>query len=222
MRRLPQKGSCRSARRPRARARAPRRYAVPRHSARIVPDHSPSSSGLVRCAGFCGCGEDDGHHGNTTRTDLREAAEERYLNYALSVITSRALPDVRDGLKPVQRRILYAMFQNLRLRRRGRASRRPSSATCSASTTRTATSRSTTRWCAWRRTSRCASRWSTARATSARSTATRRRLPLHRGQLTARRARSCSRARLRHRRLPRQYDATPDEPIVLPAPSRSS
>jgi DNA gyrase subunit A len=47
--------------------------------------------------------------------DLREAAEERYLNYALSVITSRALPDVRDGLKPVQRRILYAMFQNLRL-----------------------------------------------------------------------------------------------------------
>src|SRR5207247_9230202 len=47
--------------------------------------------------------------------DLREAAEERYLSYALSVITSRALPDVRDGLKPVQRRILYAMYQNLRL-----------------------------------------------------------------------------------------------------------
>src|SRR5512134_1113050 len=49
------------------------------------------------------------------RVDLRTAAEERYLAYALSVITSRALPDVRDGLKPVQRRILYAMFQNLRL-----------------------------------------------------------------------------------------------------------
>src|SRR5215831_4485587 len=48
-------------------------------------------------------------------TDLREAAEERYLSYALSVITSRALPDVRDGLKPVQRRILYAMYQNLHL-----------------------------------------------------------------------------------------------------------
>ncbi len=47
--------------------------------------------------------------------DLKEAAEERYLNYALSVITSRALPDVRDGLKPVQRRILYSMFQNLHL-----------------------------------------------------------------------------------------------------------
>ena len=48
-------------------------------------------------------------------TDLGSEAEERYLNYALSVITSRALPDVRDGLKPVQRRLLYAMFQNLRL-----------------------------------------------------------------------------------------------------------
>jgi DNA gyrase subunit A len=48
-------------------------------------------------------------------TDLRDAAEERYLSYALSVITSRALPDVRDGLKPVQRRILYSMFQHLHL-----------------------------------------------------------------------------------------------------------
>ena len=42
---------------------------------------------------------------------LRDAAEARYLNYALSVITSRALPDVRDGLKPVQRRILFTMWQ---------------------------------------------------------------------------------------------------------------
>jgi DNA gyrase subunit A len=43
---------------------------------------------------------------------LHETAQERYLNYALSVITSRALPDVRDGLKPVQRRILYTMWQH--------------------------------------------------------------------------------------------------------------
>ncbi len=43
--------------------------------------------------------------------NLHEAAQTRYLNYALSVITSRALPDVRDGLKPVQRRILYTMWQ---------------------------------------------------------------------------------------------------------------
>ena len=39
----------------------------------------------------------------------------RYLTYALSVIQSRALPDMRDGLKPVQRRILYTMYHDLRL-----------------------------------------------------------------------------------------------------------
>jgi DNA gyrase subunit A len=47
----------------------------------------------------------------TSAVALHEAAQARYLNYALSVITSRALPDVRDGLKPVQRRILYTMWQ---------------------------------------------------------------------------------------------------------------
>ena len=47
---------------------------------------------------------------------LAEETRRRYLNYALSVITSRALPDVRDGLKPVQRRILYTMQNELRLR----------------------------------------------------------------------------------------------------------
>jgi len=50
-----------------------------------------------------------------TPVSLRQETEERYLTYAMSVITSRALPDVRDGLKPVQRRILYAMYQDLRL-----------------------------------------------------------------------------------------------------------
>jgi DNA gyrase subunit A len=47
---------------------------------------------------------------------LESEARRRYLNYALSVITSRALPDVRDGLKPVQRRILYAMLHDNHLR----------------------------------------------------------------------------------------------------------
>ena len=42
---------------------------------------------------------------------LSGETQRRYLNYALSVIQSRALPDVRDGLKPVQRRILYAMLK---------------------------------------------------------------------------------------------------------------
>jgi len=50
--------------------------------------------------------------------NLREALEERYLAYALSTIMHRALPDVRDGLKPVHRRLLYAM-QQLRLSPQG-------------------------------------------------------------------------------------------------------
>ena len=43
--------------------------------------------------------------------DLKETMENSYIDYAMSVIASRALPDVRDGLKPVQRRILYAMIE---------------------------------------------------------------------------------------------------------------
>ena len=53
----------------------------------------------------------NGGGGTVGNVPLHEAAQSRYLNYALSVITSRALPDVRDGLKPVQRRILYTMWQ---------------------------------------------------------------------------------------------------------------
>jgi len=52
-----------------------------------------------------------GDNGDGQVVALHETAQARYLNYALSVITSRALPDVRDGLKPVQRRILYTMWQ---------------------------------------------------------------------------------------------------------------
>src|SRR5271155_4845652 len=54
---------------------------------------------------------------------LNEETRRRYLTYALSVITSRALPDVRDGLKPVQRRILYAMYHELRLHADNRPSK---------------------------------------------------------------------------------------------------
>jgi len=63
----------------------------------------PPSSGTDRG----GRGPSDG----TEAVALHEAAQARYLNYALSVITARALPDVRDGMKPVQRRILYTMWQ---------------------------------------------------------------------------------------------------------------
>jgi DNA gyrase subunit A len=70
------------------------------------------------------------HHGRTKErlimaetivpASLNEETRRRYITYALSVITSRALPDVRDGLKPVQRRILYTMFHDLGLRFDGR------------------------------------------------------------------------------------------------------
>ena len=43
--------------------------------------------------------------------EITKEMRESYLDYAMSVITSRALPDVRDGLKPVHRRILYAMHE---------------------------------------------------------------------------------------------------------------
>ena len=65
-----------------------------------------------------GGGSDGGGGGGPTPpadASLADEAQRRYLNYAVSVITARALPDVRDGLKPVQRRILYAMYANLHL-----------------------------------------------------------------------------------------------------------
>ncbi len=52
---------------------------------------------------------------NIQPVSIIDETRRRYLNYALSVITSRALPDVRDGLKPVQRRILFTMYHDLHL-----------------------------------------------------------------------------------------------------------
>ncbi len=43
--------------------------------------------------------------------DLKKTMEQSYIDYAMSVISQRALPDVRDGLKPVQRRVLYSMIE---------------------------------------------------------------------------------------------------------------
>ena len=43
--------------------------------------------------------------------DMKQTMEDYYIDYAMSVIASRALPDVRDGLKPVQRRILFSMIE---------------------------------------------------------------------------------------------------------------
>ncbi len=53
----------------------------------------------------------DSNRDNTLPRDIVEEMKESYLNYSMSVIVSRALPDVRDGLKPVHRRILYGMSE---------------------------------------------------------------------------------------------------------------
>ncbi|MCX8527239.1 MAG: DNA gyrase subunit A, partial [Candidatus Nanopelagicales bacterium] len=50
------------------------------------------------------------HHGRIEPVDLQTEMQRSYLDYSMSVIVSRALPDVRDGLKPVHRRVLYAMY----------------------------------------------------------------------------------------------------------------
>ena len=45
------------------------------------------------------------------QVDLEREMKKSYIDYAMSVISQRALPDVRDGLKPVQRRVLYSMIE---------------------------------------------------------------------------------------------------------------
>ncbi|MEM9678335.1 MAG: DNA gyrase subunit A, partial [Pseudomonadota bacterium] len=68
----------------------------------VIP---PPPGGLPPSNGGAGAGGGDG----VEPIDLKAALEERYLAYALSTIMGRALPDVRDGMKPVHRRILHAM-----------------------------------------------------------------------------------------------------------------
>ena len=54
----------------------------------------------------------NGNFGNEVNLSLKKEMETSYLSYAMSVIVSRALPDARDGLKPVHRRIMYSMDQS--------------------------------------------------------------------------------------------------------------
>src|ERR1700733_4976665 len=86
----------------------------------VIDTASPAAGGGGRGKkrGGKGGGDDGSSGGGPTPpvdASLAMEAQRRYLNYAVSVITERALPDVRDGLKPVQRRILYAMYANLHL-----------------------------------------------------------------------------------------------------------
>src|SRR3989338_5562257 len=50
--------------------------------------------------------------GTIEKQGIRQEMEDAYLDYAMSVIVARALPDVRDGLKPVHRRVLFSMWHN--------------------------------------------------------------------------------------------------------------
>ena len=56
--------------------------------------------------------ESQGPSGEFQRVDIVDEMKTSYLDYAMSVIVARALPDVRDGLKPVHRRILFSMSEN--------------------------------------------------------------------------------------------------------------
>ena len=82
--------------------------------------------------------------------DLQNEMRKSFLDYSMSVIVARALPDVRDGLKPVHRRILYTMYE------RGLEPNKPYHKCAD----------TMTRWCVWRRTFPCAICWWTVTATS--------------------------------------------------------
>ena len=77
----------------------------------LFDDEPEGEAAVAPPGGGSSAGSASGGSGDPTSVALHEAAQTRYLNYALSVITSRALPDVRDGMKPVQRRILFTMWQ---------------------------------------------------------------------------------------------------------------
>ena len=68
----------------------------------VTPD-SPEAVDEVRVSRPTGTGRIE-------PVDLQAEMQRSYLDYSMSVIVSRALPDVRDGLKPVHRRVLYAMY----------------------------------------------------------------------------------------------------------------
>ena len=53
-----------------------------------------------------------GEHDRTEPVDIQHEMQRSFIDYAMSVIVSRALPDVRDGLKPVHRRVLYGMYDS--------------------------------------------------------------------------------------------------------------
>lgn len=97
--------------------------------------------------------------------DVKKEIETAFLDYSMSVIVSRALPDVRDGLKPVHRRILYTMHE--RGNDPSHAYRNPPTplVRCWVPTIPTVTHPFTMPWSVWHRISPCATRWWMVRVT---------------------------------------------------------
>ena len=80
---------------------------------RFAPSIQPSDRDFVHyCALTCGDLNRDGDppRDRVEPVDLQQEMQRSYIDYAMSVIVGRALPEVRDGLKPVHRRVLYAMY----------------------------------------------------------------------------------------------------------------
>lgn len=94
---------------------------------------------------------EDWKEGKIISTPLEAQMKNSYIDYAMSVIVTRALPDVRDGLKPVHRRILYAMNESGMLPGKAYKKSAVSSAMSSVSITRTATQQCMNPLSAWRR-----------------------------------------------------------------------
>lgn len=83
--------------------------------------------------------KEEGQTGIIEPVEIDHEMRTAYIDYSMSVIVSRALPDVRDGLKPVQRRVLFGMDASACHIQGLHVSAPRSSARCSVSTTRTAT-----------------------------------------------------------------------------------
>jgi len=77
-----------------------------------MPRQTTRGSGGRGGAGGSGAppGDEEPVSGSVEPIEIQEEMERSFLEYSMSVIVARALPDVRDGLKPVHRRILYSMF----------------------------------------------------------------------------------------------------------------
>ena len=86
------------------RRRRPARLHPGERQRRALPRH------LIRSTTDAPCLTKPQTLGNIEPIEIQEEMERSFLDYAMSVITARALPDARDGLKPVQRRILYGMY----------------------------------------------------------------------------------------------------------------